>query len=1222
MAATCATDSIVTKDSLGNNLELTEYFYQYGKDAGSASWKWVNGQKRGVSKTMKQYDEAKREIFTATYTWNTSKNDWQGSVCTETTYNSAGQNTDTKLFVGVTSDGQWKGSTYNHYEFDSNGRTILSLAYSWDNTTNTWTELDKWEYEFVGSNPSATSYWQKSGNQWVGVTKNIWEYEGSNVINEEIYTGWENGVWIGSTKTTKEYNSSNQITLQLSYTWSSGWVESQKIVRAYEGANTIDDATYMKSGNQWVGVSRTTAAFDGTAKLNQTTWVWNTSTGTWTESTHNAYTYAYPNKIAVQIDQTRQGDTWRNEMKTENIYNAKKYVTQTTISRWENEAWLDSIQTRRTYNSSNQEILTVKAKWVDDEWISTDSTRWVMEYVTINGKQKKNYDEKATWTLSTGAWKGSSFYTYVYDEAGNTLQYDTYSFVSGKWVNNVRQEYAYKNLNASLKTLEQKMTWNNTQKEWTGNSKTENTYDDSNRKIITASYTWDKTRKDWTGKGKTKTEQVYEGSVNTATITYQWDATAWDWVGNTKKEYTYEGSRLMQQLTLKYNTTTHEYENQTREDYLYDSSGRKYRTNAYTWIAAEQKWCHASHTESAYDTDGGKLRTENTSQWKDCVRQSLNTKYYHYQCDSHTYTITFENWDASRITAITALQGTLPQFPSELSNPTRERDAQYTYTFDGWTPEIVAATEDATYTAKYTLVANEYTVTFYDEDGETILYQQQLPYGATPEYAGDAPTKEGNAQYSYTFDGWAPEIATVTSNASYIAKYKQITNTYTVIFKNDDGSTIESKEWSYGVTPTCEEPTKKATAQYTYTFAGWTPEITEVTKDATYTATFTPHLRSYTITFLNDDGTTIESKEWEYGATPTCDEPQKAATAQYTYTFNGWDNTIVAVTGAATYKATFTSTLNKYLITFQNEDGSTIEAKEYEYGATPVAPADPTKEATAQYTYTFNGWDNTIVAVTGEATYKATFTSTLNKYLITFQNEDGSTIEVKEYEYGATPVAPADPTKEATAQYTYTFNGWDNTIVAVTGEATYKATFTSTLNKYLITFQNEDGSVIEAKEYEYGVTPVAPADPTKEATAQYTYTFNGWDNTIVAVTGAATYKATFVETVNRYIITWVDEDGVTVLYEGEFEYGSMPEYGGADPSKDATAEYTYSFAGWTPEVVEVVGAVTYTATYTATIFTGVDNTIGDQTAVKVVENGILYIVRAGRKYTADGIAAQ
>ena len=200
----------------------------------------------------------------------------------------------------------------------------------------------------------------------------------------------------------------------------------------------------------------------------------------------------------------------------------------------------------------------------------------------------------------------------------------------------------------------------------------------------------------------------------------------------------------------------------------------------------------------------------------------------------------------------------------------------------------------------------------------------------------------------------------------------------------------------------------------------------------------------------------------------------------------------------------------KYTITFVDDDGITVlQQSEVALDAMPTPPADPTKEATAEFTYTFAGWSPTIVAATGAATYTATYTATVNKYLITFVDEDGTTVLASaEYDYGTTPVAPADPTKEATAQYTYTFAGWDKEIVAVTGAATYTASYTATVNKYLITFLNDDESVLCAEEWEYGATPSCE-EPTKEADEQYTYLFAGWQPEIVAVTGVATYIATY-----------------------------------------------------------------------------------------------------------------
>jgi len=91
------------------------------------------------------------------------------------------------------------------------------------------------------------------------------------------------------------------------------------------------------------------------------------------------------------------------------------------------------------------------------------------------------------------------------------------------------------------------------------------------------------------------------------------------------------------------------------------------------------------------------------------------------------------------------------------------------------------------------------------------------------------------------------------------------------------------------------------------------PEVTSVTGYATYTATFTETLRTYTITWKNDDGTTLETDEnVPYGTTPSYDgeEPTKTATAKHSYDFNGWNPAITTVTGDATYTAKYTPIVN------------------------------------------------------------------------------------------------------------------------------------------------------------------------------------------------------------------------------------------------------------------------------------------------------------------------
>jgi hypothetical protein len=205
------------------------------------------------------------------------------------------------------------------------------------------------------------------------------------------------------------------------------------------------------------------------------------------------------------------------------------------------------------------------------------------------------------------------------------------------------------------------------------------------------------------------------------------------------------------------------------------------------------------------------------------------------------------------------------------------------------------------------------------------------------------------------------------------------------------------------------------------------------------------------------------------------------------------------------------------------------------------------------------------------------------KYEITWLDDEDNLIDTTEVEYGKIP-EHEDPVKEPTDAAVYTFSGWDPTPVEVEEEATYKATFTVTPKVYMVTWKDDNGSVLEVDEgVPYGTMPSYDGKiPSKPATPEFTYEFTGWTPEVAKVTKDVVYTATYNSTVNGYTITWLMDDGETVLERQILGYGMMPEYTGNMPTKPNTDGYSYTFAGWTPEMVPVSGNADYTATFAAT----------------------------------------
>ena len=338
-------------------------------------------------------------------------------------------------------------------------------------------------------------------------------------------------------------------------------------------------------------------------------------------------------------------------------------------------------------------------------------------------------------------------------------------------------------------------------------------------------------------------------------------------------------------------------------------------------------------------------------------------------------------------------------------------------------------------------VAEPYTITFKN-DNDTILESAIFAFNDIPYYSKGTPYKAPDALYSYEFAGWIrysdqilyyTELAAVGANETYTASYTAVPRRFVITFEDENGNILQRKDYSKDALPVYEgiEPAKAG-----LTFAGWNPELTGATADATYRPVFKAR-----VIFNDEWGHEWQNSLWDVGATPVYsgETPTHNQDAQYTYSFKAWPE-ISAATQNATYTAVFDKTLRKYRITFFDRTGEQIlQDEQLEYGTMPEYKGGDLSYTNESVKYSHTGWTPAIHAVNGEQAYYPTF-SEVPRFIVVFVDWDDSILKAAQTVHdGEAAVAPEDPVREG-----YKFIGWDKDFSVVTEDMTIKAQYEET----------------------------------------------------------------------------------------------------------------------------------------------------------------------------------
>lgn len=554
----------------------------------------------------------------------------------------------------------------------------------------------------------------------------------------------------------------------------------------------------------------------------------------------------------------------------------------------------------------------------------------------------------------------------------------------------------------------------------------------------------------------------------------------------------------------------------------------------------------------------------------------------------------------------------------------------------------------------------DYDVGYWSSAQTFRMYSAQVPEEATKYKTFKA---DGNKD-------WASETiqisdadlnSTVLLVFEYGGTFHNVTKTLniTVTWKNGTTTLYTESNYSIGDTPSYKgaTPTKAATAQYTYTFSGWSPTVSALTNSnldgVTYTAQFNQTLRTYTVSFKNNysstDSSNYKTQSVNYGGKATRPTPDPTRDG---YDFGGWYTTSGCTTAYDFTNSTITAatniyakwTLKTYTVTYNKNTTDTVSGM----------PSNGTKSHGVAYTianaptragYEFLGW-NTSATGTGTS-YAAGGTYSENADLTLYamwKKRFDVTASASPSSCGSTSVTynPDNDrfTVTATANTGYHFVNWttvsgtytvnsgsvNTSSMTITASSNVSLTANFAPDVYSITYrdQNSDTTFSGTQsgaptQHTYG-TATTLKSPTRTG-----YTFGGW-YTNKACTGTSVGSTLSANGYTGNITLWAKWtiNYYTVTFDN-LSHGTKPgnqsvPHGSKATKPAALTQTGYTFGGWYTDSActtaynfnsAVTSSFTLYAKWTANTYTVTLNTA-------CYKNGVTGITTSATQVTYPG----